>query len=115
MSWHAWGKRLAGSDALRASRCSCRSDGSPSFVVSEKASEGGGGSGRVDIKLWNVRRAQLHCLTCGHEAWIEGFTVSEFDPAKLLTAAVRDQARKHRRRPPDEARRIEEHRKARTR
>jgi hypothetical protein len=73
------------------------------------------GSDRVDIKLWNVRRAQLHCLTCGHEAWLEGFTVSEFDPAKLLTAAVIDQARKHRRRPPDEARRIEEHRKARTR
>jgi len=42
----------------------------------------------VDIKLWNVRRAQIHCLTCGHEAWLEGFTVSDFDPAKLLTAAV---------------------------
>jgi hypothetical protein len=73
------------------------------------------GSDRVDIKLWNVRRAQLHCLTCGHEAWLEGFTVSEFDPAKLLTAAVIDQARKHRRRPPDEVRRIEEHRKTRSR
>lgn len=45
----------------------------------------------------------------------EGFTVSEFDPAKWLMAAVIDQARKHRRRPPDEVRRIEEHRKRQTR
>src|ERR1700752_5274124 len=37
-------------------------------------------------------------------AWLEGFTVSCFDPAKLFTAAVIDQARKHRKRPPDEAR-----------
>jgi len=44
-----------------------------------------------------------------------GFTVSEFDAAKLLTAAVIDQARKHRKRPPDEIRRIEEHRKTRSR
>ena len=29
------------------------------------------GSDLVDIKLWNVRRAQLHCLTCGQEAWLE--------------------------------------------
>jgi hypothetical protein len=72
-------------------------------------------SDRVDMKLWNVRRAQLHCLTCGHEAWLEGFTVSEFDPAKLLTAAVIDQARKHRRRSPDEVGPIEEHRKRQTR
>jgi hypothetical protein len=73
------------------------------------------GSDRVDIKLWNNRRAQLHCFTCGQEAWLEGFTVSEFDPVKLLTAAVVDQARKHRKRPPDEVRRIEEHRKTRSR
>jgi hypothetical protein len=73
------------------------------------------GSDRVDIKLWNVKRAQLHCLTCGHEAWLEGFTVSDFDPAKLLTAAVIDQARKLRKRPPDELRRIEEHRRTRAR
>lgn len=46
------------------------------------------GSDRVDIKLWNVRRAQLQCFTCRQEAWLEGFTVSDFDPAKLLTAAV---------------------------
>jgi hypothetical protein len=73
------------------------------------------GSDRVDIKLWNVRRAQLQCYSCGQEAWLEGFTVSEFDPTKLLTAAVIDQARKHRKRPPDEAQRIEEHRKTRSR
>lgn len=73
------------------------------------------GSDRVDIKLWNNRRAQLQCFSCGQEAWLEGFTVSEFDPAKLLTAAVIDQARKHRKRPPDEVRRIEEHRKSRPR
>jgi hypothetical protein len=54
-------------------------------------------------------------LTCGQEAWLEGFTVSEFDPAKLLTAAVIDQARKHRKRPPDEDRRIAEHRRVRPR
>ena len=73
------------------------------------------GSDRVDIKLWNVRRAQLQCFTCGQEAWLEGFTVSEFDPAKLLTAAVVDQARKHRKRPPDDVKRIEEHRKRQSR
>jgi hypothetical protein len=68
-------------------------------------------SDRVEIKLWNVRRAQLHCLTCGQEAWLDGFTISEFDPAKLLTAAIIDQARKLRRRSPDELKRIEGHRK----
>ena len=70
------------------------------------------GSDRVDIKLWNNRRARLQCFTCGQEAWLEGFTVSDFDPAMLLTAAVIDQARK---RPPDEVKRIEEHRKTRSR
>ena len=50
------------------------------------------GSDRVDIKLWNVRRAQLHCLTCGHEAWLDGFTVSEFEPVNLIAAALVDQA-----------------------
>jgi hypothetical protein len=70
----------------------------------------GCGSDRVDIKLWNANRAQLQCHTCGHEAWLDGFTVSEFDPAKLLTAAVIDQARKHRKRSPEEARKIQQHR-----
>jgi hypothetical protein len=66
------------------------------------------GSHRVDIKQWNVRRAQVRCFTLG-EAWLEGFTVSEFDPAKLLTAAVIDQARKHRKRPP-----VSRHRRSRS-
>jgi hypothetical protein len=34
---------------------------------------------------------------------------------RLLTAAVIDQARKHRKRPPDELRKLEEHRKVRFR
>lgn len=71
------------------------------------------GSDRVDIKLWNVRRAQLCCLTCGQEAWLDGFTVSEFEPAKLLASALVDQARKHRKRPPDEAERIQQQRRVR--
>jgi hypothetical protein len=70
------------------------------------------GSERVDIKVWNGTRAQLHCFTCGREAWLDGFTLSEFDPAKLLTAAVVDQARKHRKRPPEEVQRLHERRKA---
>lgn len=73
------------------------------------------GSDRVDVRLWNGRRAQLQCFSCGQEAWLEGFTVSEFDPAKLLTAAVVDQARKHRKRPAEDVERIQEHRKARSR
>jgi hypothetical protein len=70
------------------------------------------GSDRVDIKLWNVRRAQIQCLTCGHEAWLDGFTVSEFDPAKFLASAMVDQARKHRRRSPDDLQRVQEQRKS---
>ena len=70
------------------------------------------GSDRVDIKLWNVTRAQIRCLTCGHEAWLDGFTISEFEPMKLMTAALVDQARKHRKRSPDELHRVEEQRKA---
>jgi hypothetical protein len=66
----------------------------------------------VDIKLWNVRRAQIHCLTCGQEAWLDGFTVSEFEPAKLIGAALVDQARKHRKRSPDDMVRVQERRKA---
>lgn len=70
------------------------------------------GSDRVDIKTWNVRRAQLHCYTCGHEAWLDGFTVSEFEPAKLLSAALVDQARKHRKRSTEEVARIQSKRLA---
>src|SRR5688572_26651818 len=47
--------------------------------------------GRSHVR-WNVRRAQIHCLTCGHEAWLDGFTLSEFEPIKLLTAAIVDMA-----------------------
>ena len=61
----------------------------------------------MDIKLWNVRRAQIHCMTCGHEAWLDGFTVSEFEPAKLLSDALVDQARKRRRRSPEEMQRLQ--------
>ena len=73
------------------------------------------GADRVDIKLRNGSRARLHCLTCQRDAWLDGFTVSEFDPAKLLTATVIDQARKHRKRPPDEMQRIQEQRKVQAR
>lgn len=70
------------------------------------------GSDRVDIKLWNVRRAQIHCLTCGQEASLDGFTVSEFEPAKLIGAAIVNQARRHRKRSPDDVQRVQEQRKA---
>jgi len=53
-----------------------------------------------------VRRRPGPLLPCGREAWLDGFTVSEFYPAKLLTAAVVDQARKHRKRAPDEMARL---------
>jgi hypothetical protein len=60
------------------------------------------GSDRVDIAQWNGMRARLRCYTCDREAWLDGFTVSEFDPGRLLTGALLDQARKHRRRSPQE-------------
>jgi hypothetical protein len=41
---------------------------------------------------------------------LDGFTVSEFDPAALLSAALVDQARKHRKRSPDEIARIQSER-----
>ena len=46
------------------------------------------GSDRVDLKLWNGNRPQVRCLTCGKEAWLDGFTVSEFDPAKLFSPSL---------------------------
>jgi hypothetical protein len=42
------------------------------------------------------------------QAWLEGFTVSEFDPAKLFTAALIDQARKQ---SEEAARRSQTHRR----
>jgi hypothetical protein len=68
------------------------------------------GSDRVEIGTWNGRRARLRCLSCNNESWIDGFTLSEFEPAKLMSAALVDQARKHRRRSPDEIQRIQSER-----
>ena len=70
------------------------------------------GSDRVDIHGWNVNRAQLRCLTCGRDSWMDGFTLSEFDPVKLMTAALIDQARKQRKRPPEEVRKLEAKRRS---
>jgi hypothetical protein len=64
------------------------------------------GSDRVDIKLWNGQRPQIRCLTCGREAWLDGFTLSEFEPGKLLVGVMVDQARKQRKRSPDEMQRM---------
>jgi hypothetical protein len=61
-----------------------------------------GGSDRVDVGQWNGSRARLHCYNCGREAWLDGFTVSEFDRQELFAAALIDQARKHRKRSPEE-------------
>ena len=69
------------------------------------------GSDRVDIRIWNGERAQIHCLSCSHHAWLDGFSISEFDPNKLLTSALVDQARKHRKRPPEQTRQLEEKRR----
>jgi hypothetical protein len=48
------------------------------------------GSDRVDLAQWNVNRVRLKCGTCGQKSWLDGFTVSEFDIAKLLTASLID-------------------------
>jgi hypothetical protein len=69
------------------------------------------GSDRVDITQWNGPRAQVTCYTCGQTAWLEGFTVSEFDLMKSLTAAAIDQARKHRKRNPSESQALERSRR----
>jgi hypothetical protein len=68
------------------------------------------GSDRVDVSVWNGSRARLRCLTCSGECWLDGFTVSEFDAGKLLTAALVDQARKHRKRSPDEIAKVQSQR-----
>lgn len=65
------------------------------------------GSDRVDVSGWQGRRAQIRCATCGHHGFLDGFTVSEFDPSKLLASAMVDQARKHRKRSPEEVARIQ--------
>ncbi len=66
----------------------------------------GGDGGEVGGQ---VSAAVLHVW---QESWWTGFAISEFDPAKLLTAAVLDQARKRRKRSPEEVKKIEAQRKA---
>lgn len=44
--------------------------------------------------LWNGIAASWRVLRGGKPAWLDGFTISEFDPAKLLASALVDQARK---------------------
>lgn len=61
---------------------------------------------------WNGNRLRVRCGTCGRECWLDGFTISEFDPSKLFAAALVDQARKHRKRAPDEVKKIENTRRA---
>ena len=70
------------------------------------------GSDRVETGLWNANRVRIRCATCGQEAWLDGFTVSEFDVSKLLSSALVDQARKHRKRSPNEMQKIQAPRKA---
>lgn len=69
------------------------------------------GSDRIELGQWNGARVRIKCGTCAREARLDGFTVSEFDPAKLLAASLVDQARKYRRRSPDEIRKMEDARK----
>ena len=33
-------------------------------------------------------RSPTHCYTCGYSAWTESFTISDFDPGRLLVAAL---------------------------
>jgi hypothetical protein len=55
----------------------------------------------------------LHRGKCGYEKGPASreFSISEFDPSKLFAAALVDQARKHRKRPPEEERKIQEQRR----
>ena len=68
------------------------------------------GSDRVDVSVWNGSRARVRCQTCNHESWLDGFTVSEFDAGKLLTGALVDQARKQRKRSPEDIARVQSQR-----
>jgi len=70
------------------------------------------GSDRIEMGQWNGNRLRVRCGTCGRECWLDGFTISEFDPSKLFAAALVDQARKHRKRAPDEVKKIENTRRA---
>ena len=35
-----------------------------------------------------MNRVRIRCGTYGQESWLDGFTVSDFDPAKLLAGAI---------------------------
>jgi hypothetical protein len=70
------------------------------------------GSDRIDVTTWNGSRARIRCYTYGRESWLDGFTLSEFDPGKLIGAALVDQVRKHRKRPPDDERKIQDARRS---
>jgi len=69
------------------------------------------GSARVTIHVWQGQRARLRCLACNREAWLDGFTISDFDPGALIVSALIDQARKLRQRSPDELRRAQDQRR----
>ena len=49
---------------------------------------------RVTIHVWQGQRARLRCLACNREAWLDGFTISDFDPGALIVSALIDQARR---------------------
>ena len=68
------------------------------------------GSDRVDIAVCNNRRGRLRCLTCNHEAWLDGFTVSDLDRGNFFAGAIVDQARKHRKLSPEEIAKIQSQR-----
>ena len=60
------------------------------------------GSDRVDIVRWDNRRARVKCFTCEEEAWLDGLTLGKLDFVEQLFGAILDQARKSRRRNPEE-------------
>lgn len=64
----------------------------------------------MDISSWNGGRAPIRYYTCNQKAWLDRFTISEFEPGKLLASALVDDARKHRKRSPDEVARIQSER-----
>ena len=70
------------------------------------------GSDRVDVKQWNGGGARIRCFTCENEAWLDGFTISSFEPMKLIVAALVDEARKYRQRSPEEKKQIETRRRS---
>ena len=68
------------------------------------------GSDRFDIRC-GTPESSVSGLTCGQVSWLDGFTVDEFDLSKLLSGALINQARKHRKRNPSETQRVDEQRK----